>query len=96
MKKQYEKSKLRTEHHSCGVEAAAVEVSPDPGVLAQHGLVVGREGLGAADRRLDARGLEHGHAVHGALDVHAEHLPVQLVQAEGELTQSLPVCDKED
>ena len=74
-----------TEHHSTGVEPTTVEEPANPGVLPEDGLVVGGEGLGPADGRLDPDLLQARHPVAGALDVDPEHVPVELVQAKREV-----------
>lgn len=73
------------QHHARRVVAAAVVQPVEPRVFAHQGLVVRREALGAADRRLDACSLEGRDQRDGALHVLAEHGPVQLVQAEVEV-----------
>lgn len=58
-------------------------------VLTHDWFVVRREGLRATHGRLDARRLQGGYPVDGTGDVSTEHIPVQLVQSEGEVPVQL-------
>ena len=55
--------------------------------------MVGREGLRSADCALDAGLSDLWDEVDGALDVHPEHVPVQLVQTEGEVLRHTLIQD---
>ena len=69
--------------NGCGTSILKTNAGLDPSTSSN--LVVRRERLGSANGALDAGLANLGNEVDGALDVHPEDVPVELVESEGEV-----------